>query len=124
MRGVHTTCSARKLLRRPKDGSADGLWEKVENPRRRSLERDGVGVDCNGFFVRFVRERAGPRRRRHTQHPKCIMFEVTSTRGVRVTCVSQTATPRVLDIDTAQPVAQYRSCKAVERPPGGRAALA
>jgi len=32
-----------------------GCGEKVENPRRRSLERDGVGVDCNGLFVRFVR---------------------------------------------------------------------
>lgn len=101
-----------------------GCGEKVENPRRRSLERDGVGVDCNGLFVRFVRERAGPRRRRHTQHPKCIMFDRSRAHEVFVSRVSQTATPRVLDIDTAQPVAQYRSCKAVERPPGGRAALA
>lgn len=32
-----------------------GCGEKVENPRRRILEWDGVGVVCNGLFVRFVR---------------------------------------------------------------------
>ena len=32
-----------------------GCGEKVENLRRRMLEWDGVGVVCNGLFVRFVR---------------------------------------------------------------------
>jgi hypothetical protein len=32
-----------------------GCGEKVENPRRRMLEWDGVGVVCNGLFVRFGR---------------------------------------------------------------------
>jgi hypothetical protein len=31
-----------------------GCGEKVENPRRRMLV-GGVGVVCNGLFVRFVR---------------------------------------------------------------------
>lgn len=82
------------------------------------------------WFVREVRAsvRAGPRRRRHTQHPNVVyveMFEFSRC-FLFVSRVSQTATPRVLDIDTAQPVAQNRSCKAVHvvRPPGGRAALA